>query len=362
MSEVDIVSTNPYPQLILSLSDQYPSITVTNTPNIILGSGGGAQGQQGLPGTTGATGAPGTTGFGYTGAYISGFTLYMTPVVGGVEQSPVAIGTVSLEGPGETVWNDHTGINVSVGGLNIGEDLFGKNAIQILKEMLYAYESVSFTSFTVDLLGGTSDRELGQTINGATRTASWTPAGPTYNWIAGSLNIVRTVNGGSPTTMFSSGNYDDYTTSITHTSYSYSSPTNLVFTLSGQQEEGSNPNITETYSWKYKMYWGCYEGENLNDLLNFNNFSSAFITSVSTTTRTFTNTSGSAKYFYFMVPDIFTEYTRFVSIVGTTESEMAFQIPSVLVVQNPYGQFISYKYYRSDVNSAISSINISPRL
>ena len=46
----------------------------------------GPTGPRGSTGSTGATGYSGRTGDGYTGAFISGSTLYMTPVIAGVEQ------------------------------------------------------------------------------------------------------------------------------------------------------------------------------------------------------------------------------------------------------------------------------------
>jgi len=358
MPDPEIVNTNPYPQLVLSASNQYPAITVNSTADVVLGSGGGEKGD---PGPRGATGS---TGPGYTGAFVSGFTLYMTPVVNGVEQSPVAIGTISSGTPSETLWDDNTPTNTTVGGLASGQNLVGQNAIQILKEILYSYEAVSFTSFTVDLVGGTSDRELGQSISSATRSASWITSGPNANWTPASINIVRTVNGGSSTTLFSGGDYNSTPQSISHPQYQYSLPTDLVFTLSGSQDEGSNPSITQTYRWKYKMYWGVEESEDLFYISNFNSFSSAFVTSTPNTTRTFTNSSGIAKYFYFVVPDAagFSEYVSFKAVVGTTENVIPFVgTPYILTnFTNNYGVDISYKYYRSLEKSAISTLNILP--
>jgi hypothetical protein len=361
MSEVEIVNTNPYPQLVLSLSNQYPAITVNPTADIVLGSGDGRQGEPGPRGSTGATGSPGS---GYTGAFISGLTLYMTPVVNGVEQAPVAIGTISSGTPSETKWDDATLTNTTVGGLNSGANLVGQTAIQILKEILYSYESVSFTAFTVNLSGGNGDRELGQTIGAATRSASWTTSGPTYNWLPGTLKIVRTVNGGSSTEIYSGGDYDSSPVSISHPLFGYSSPTNLAFTISGDQEEGADAQILETYSWKYKMYWGMYEDPQLDLLSNFNSFSSAFVSSTPNTTRAFSNNTGIPKYFYFVVPMAsgFAEYTSFKSIIGSTQNDMPFVLPpaQLLNFTNPYSVDISYKVYRSQERSAIESINILP--
>lgn len=361
MSDPEITNTDPYPQLVLTVSSQYPSITVTNPPAILLGSGGGgAQGDPGPKGSTGERGATGATGFGYTGAYISGFTLYMQPVVDGVPQSAVPIGTISAEGPGETVWDDTTPTNTTVGGLASGTNLYGLKAIEILKEILYAYESVSFTSFSVNLVGGTSNREVGQTISAAPsgRTISWTTSGPNENWTANSLYV--SVNDGVDPVynLIDNLNYSDSGTSVAHPAYVYNIPTNLVFTLQGAQAEGSNPSITETYSWKYKVYYGSSASSSISD---FTGFSSEFATSSPTTTRSFVGDSVTTKYFYFVIPD-YAGFSNYVSFTNTSNNSSVSFLSAVSInVTNAYGISIPYKYFRSAIGSA-GSINIRPNL
>jgi hypothetical protein len=354
MPDPIVTNTNPYPELVLSLGNQYPSITVT-TPNPILVGGGGIAGQRGATGNTGAT------GFGYTGAFISGATLYMSPVINGVEQSPIIIGTVSSVGGAETLWTNNTPITVSVGGLNLNENLVGKNAISILEEMLYPYQPVGFYTFSVQLNSGITNAELGQSIGASTINAIWsiTGPGPNTNWVENTVAVLRNVNGSNPTTLASGLNYSDLSSAINHPSYVYNTPTTLGFEIKGQQDEGEQATLTENYFWKYKMYWGAYENADLTLLANLNSFSSAFIISTPNTARSF-STGGTEKYFYFLVPQSFTSYSSFKSIIGANESIMAFEPEGTISFQNPYLQNINYKYYRSTNPSSIANITILP--
>jgi hypothetical protein len=412
MSDSEIVQTNPYPQITVSSSTNYPTITVTTStdplinqqaeitvssetgypqltvitpPEILIGSGGGGSttvvtgskgdkgntgatgptGPTGSTGSTGATGATGTTGTtgttgstgnvgpGYTSAFISGQTLYMTPVLNGVEQSPVAIGTVSGSGT-ESLWTNVDPTLVTVGGLAVGSTfIYGYNAIQILEEILYPYQPVSFSAFSVNLTAGI--KELNQSIGGSSVNSTWTAAGPTYNWQPNGIEIYYRVNGAGGATLLSGLNYNSSPQSILHGTYQYTTPTTLTFTILGSQQEQSAVSRSESYSWQHKVYWGLTSSTSIT---GFGGFSSEFATNSPTTARTFTN-NGTQQYYYFVVPSTFSNYSTFVP----SDSPLAIPFNSAvnIDVQNAYGLTISYKYYRSFESSASSAI-ITPTL
>lgn len=324
-TNAEIIDPNLYPQLNIAVSTTYPNLIINPAPDIVIGSNGGsnfAPGGQGPPGPQGNTGPTGPQGnTGATGE--------------------------------ESLWTNANPTLVTVGGLPLGSTLLGFNAIQILEEILYPYQPVSFSSFSVDL--GGYELELNQPITGDDYTCSWTTSGPNENWVVGSLSVVRTVNGGSSTTLLSGLDYNDSPQSISHPTYQYNVPTNLAFTITGQQDEQSAPTSTETYSWKYKMYWGLTSGASIT---NFSNFSSEFITSTSTSSRLFTG-NGTQQYFYFVIPNSFTSYTSFKNVLNNLS--IPFQAAQTVTVTNPYGSSIQYKYYRS-TNSSASTVTILPSI
>lgn len=339
VTSVEITDPNLSPQLNLTISD-YPSLTIIPSPEIVIGGGGGGgPGGQGVPGEQGPrgnTGPQGPTGQGYSGAFISGGTLYLNPYILGVVQPPVGIGQVS--GGSESIWLNTDPILTTVGGLAAGSTLTGLNAIQILEEMLYPYQPVSFNSFTVNL--GASTLDLNQPISAGVYSSSWNTSGPNANWVAGSVSVSSSVGG----SLVSGLNYNSDPVSITHPEYKYTTPTTVTFTLSGQQLEGSNPQTTQSYSWKHRVYWGSSTSTSIT---NFTGFSSEFADSSPTTTRSFTGDGSTPKYYYFVIPSSFANYVKFYQGV----SEAAFDPAVTISVTNAYGLSVSYKYYKSSVTS-----------
>jgi hypothetical protein len=359
VTSVEITDPNVYPKLNITLTD-YPSISIIESPNIIIGGGVGGgiggvgpKGEKGDTGPRGATGIAGTTGYGYTGAFISGSTLYMIPVLDGIPQSPVAIGTVNGGGGSETLWTDPDPTLITIGGLVSGSNLVGDNAIRILEKILYPYQPVSFSSFSVNL--GSTQLELNQTLGSETINSTWTVSGPTGNWTANSLSIERTVNGGSNTIMSSGFSYAATPRSIVHPSYQYVSPTTVAFTISGSQTEGSSPTYTQSYYWLNKVYWGLTAS---TVLTNFTGFSSEFASSSPTTSRLFTG-NGTQRYYYFIIPSSFASYVSFKDVA--TNNTIPFNSAQTISVTNSFGLSIEYKYYRSQ-NSSAGSLTILPSI
>jgi hypothetical protein len=277
----------------------------------------------------------------------------MIPVLNGIPQSPVAIGTVNGGGSSETLWTDPDPTLITIGGLVSGSNLVGDNAIKILEKILYPYQPVSFSSFSANL--GSTQLELNQTLESATINSTWSVAGPTANWTSNSLSIVRTVNGGSSTIMDSGFSYNASPKPLIHPSYQYNTPTTVAFTVSGSQTEGSSANYTESYYWLNKVYWGLTASTAITD---FSGFSSEFASSSPTTSRLFTG-NGTQKYYYFVLPDAFSSYVIFKDT--STNNTIPFN-PSVNIsITNAYGLSISYKYYRS-LNPYAGSVTILPSI
>jgi hypothetical protein len=154
------------------------------------------------------------------------------------------------DGTGPTWTNSTPTVATNFAGIPAGTTLdAGLNSIQIIERLLYPYQSVSFSGFTLGLAANTFD--IGQTSSAGNYNAQWSASSPTGNWITGSVGISR-----AGTTIASGLNYNSSPTSISHPAYRYTTPTNLSFSLTGQQAQGSNPSASKTYSWLHSIYWG----------------------------------------------------------------------------------------------------------
>jgi len=208
------------------------------------------------------------------------------------------------DGTGPTWTNATPTVATNFAGIPAGTTLdAGLNSIQILERLLYPYQSVSFSAFTLGLAANTFD--IGQTSAAGNYNASWNASSPTGNWIAGSVGISR-----AGTTIASGLNYnsdDPSGYSITHPAYRYTTPTNLSFSLTGQQSQGSNPNASNTYSWLHKIYWGKSASAAITALADLTTPSTGSPKYTSSTTSLGGSTysflaSASAEYCYVIVP------------------------------------------------------------
>jgi hypothetical protein len=354
----DILDPTLYPTLNVNVTSEYPVLKILTSPPIIIGSGSGSSsfapggvgppGANGATGATGVTGAVGRTGDGYTGAFISGSTLYMTPVVAGVEQSAVAIGTVSGSGS-ELTWTNGNPVTATIGGIDSGDYIgIGSKALQILELMFYPYQPVSFSAFSVNLVGGI--KELGQGITGSTVNTTWTASGPTYNWIPNGITLTSDQGTGL---VVGNLNYNS-TPSVTHQLYVYNVPTILTFTLTGDQLEGANVSRTESYYWQHKVYYGSSTNPAIT---GFTDLTGEFATNTPTNARNIVGDESTPKYFYFVIPSSFDSYTGFKN--SLTLLSIFFNAAQTISVSNAYGVSTSYKYYRS-LDTSVGTLNILP--
>jgi hypothetical protein len=273
----------------------------------------------------------------------------MTPVIAGVEQSPVAIGAIS-GGGSELAWTNINPVTTTIGGINSGNTIgIGSKALQILELMFYPYQPVSFSAFSVNLASGI--KELGESIIGSTINTTWTAAGPTANWVPNGITLSR--NQGT-SLVVGNLNYDSTPVSVTHPTYGFTTPTTLTFTLTGDQLEGANVSRTQSYDWQHKVYWGSSTNPAITD---FTDLTGAFATNTPITPRNIVGDELTQKYFYFVIPSSFTSYTEFKN--EATQLIIAFNAAQTISVSNAYGVTTGYKYYRS-LDTSAGTLNIRP--
>ena len=219
----------------------------------------------------------------------------------------------------------------------------GWNAIEVLEKLIYPYQTVAFTSFSIGL--GSSPFDLGRTFGAGLYTSTWNTSGPDANWTAGSLNV-RDVT--SSTLLRSGLNYNSDPVGITLSQYGYTSPTQQVFGITGQQQSGVEVSRNDTYNWLHRIFWGKSASASPTSLANLTTGISNIFTSSTTSlgSRTYTfPSSASAEFCYVTVP----------SSPGTPGSYSTWKDINNLTVTpvsgsftegNTYGVSISWNWYQ----------------
>jgi hypothetical protein len=216
----------------------------------------------------------------------------------------------------------------------------GSTAIEILEQILYPYQSVAFTGITTGLA---SSYELGQTGGNGAATVSWTRSGPTGNWLANSAYISYSglasgiaLTAGSPTANSASVTYPPFRATTLGSN-------SVTISLTGAQEEGSNPSISATRSWWSRLYWGKSTDASLTDPSSLSLGSTSLITNKSTSSQTTTLTaSAGSGYFYVFIHD---DYD--ISKMTLAGFDVSLATTTTASVMNSYGFSTTYKIYRS---------------
>lgn len=269
--------------------------------------------------------------------------------VGGTAGESVLI---SGSGGSETTWSraDAT-LATDIAGVPAGTTFAsGTTAIEILEQILYPYQPVSFSSFSTGL---NATYELGQTAGNGAGTVTWATGGPDENWVSGSLYIYYSgfvsgnlVSGGSPTADTASVTYPAFrSTNI--------GANTLTLGISGQQDEGTNPvTRSQTRRWWSRLYWGKSTNPALTDPLVLLNGSTNLLESTGSGTAA-AITTASGGYFYTFIHD---DYD--ISKMTLGGFDVALQPGYTASVMNTHGFSTTYKVYRTtnQLNDALTII------
>ena len=148
----------------------------------------------------------------------------------------------------ESTWLRSDGTTETVGGIPAGTTFsLGTTSTEILEQLLYPYQSVSFSTFSD---GISSPREVGNTFEEPS-SFSWTGSEPLENWTAGSISISGPLGG-----LTSGKSIGDSPATISHGPYNSTTPATKTFTITGAQTEGSNPSRTTNFKFRTKYFVG----------------------------------------------------------------------------------------------------------
>lgn len=231
-----------------------------------------------------------------------------------------------------------------VSGIPAGSNLVGLNSIQILEDMLYVYQPINITAFSIGLA---PSFEIGQTAGAGNYTATWS-ATNNSNIVSNGMSI--TYSGVSSGTLIASQPYSAGTgggLSITHGSYSSSTVgTTLTFTLTADQTIGADDTLNATpIRWWSRMHHGKSTNASLTTFmgstLSFGG--NRLISSSSFGTYSLSFTAGSGYAYVFVHND----YSITSFIIGATDVTSTFQLLFTQTIVNSYGASAVYKVYRS---------------
>ena len=247
------------------------------------------------------------------------------------------------------VWTKDDTIPTTIGGIasgTVGQTLDGLTAIQILEKLLYPYQTLSFSSFSVGL-------PISQTVEVGTISAA---LAYTSNWgfNNGSNLTANSISISGLTTLASS--LSGTSSSVTHPVYSFDAPTNLTFTIRANQTSGGDATRTQTYSWRKKIWYGKSNSSSLTQYSDFSSFSSIFthnLTSISSANYFFPTTTGDDQYLYIIIPAD-SSYSTFTD----AGFESPFEPPVNIRITNSQNVQLDYKYYRS-FNPQILNITVA---
>jgi len=356
----DVVFT----EYVSSLNGQTGDITGQVGPTGSIGFTGptgaqgvtGAQGIQGVTGVTGSQGIQGVTGTdgvtGITGPTGADGVDGVTGPTGadGVGDTYVAGTGLTLNGPTFSVRGWTRGGETfpeSVGGVDAGTSFAdGTTAITILETLLYPYQSVSFSAFDIGISSG--PYEVGQTAGNGSVSSTWSTSGPNANWVAGSISISANQSVG---TLVSGLNYNGSPQSVLHGAYNFTAETTLTFTISGQQDEGSNPSRTDALNWRYRYFSGkTGAGFNGTGLTGQGFTDTLSRTSPNNFSVTFAAASPPDKG-YFIIPTA--EFSGSLSFTDTgTGFAFPFTNAGTFTHTNDYGHGVGYTIFESTNNFA----------
>ena len=238
------------------------------------------------------------------------------------------------------VWSKDDAIPTTIGGIasgTVGQTLDGLTAIQILEKLLYPYQILSFSGFSVGL-------PISQTVEVGT-TSGAGPYTSTWGFNNGSNLTANSISITGLTSLASS--LSGTTSSVTHPVYSYNTPTNLTFTISANQTTGGAATRTQTYSWRKKIWYGKSNLTALTQYSDFSSFSSIFtqnLTSVSSANYSFAATPSDDQYAYIIIPAD-SSYSKIID--NDTSFPFAYLSPVNITIVNSLGVSLPYKYYRS---------------
>jgi hypothetical protein len=157
-------------------------------------------------------------------------------------------------------------------------------------------------------------------------------------------------------------NYNSTPAGITLSQYGYSTPSQLTFGLTGQQQSGLVVSRTATFDWRHRIYWGKSASASPTSLADLTTGSNNRFTSSTTALGTYTYTfldSVSPEYSYVIVPTSPGSPGTYTSWKDANNLTVT-PVSGTFTQTNAYGVSISWTWYQvSNPTTGIYSITAS---
>ena len=255
--------------------------------------------------------------------------------------------TLTVDGGGsQSTWsNQSTTTANDIAGIPAGTSLVQQTALQILEAILYAYQPVSITNFSI--AGINPNYEIGEIVGNGTRQVTLTAAN-SANIVNNGVTISYNTSYGGSGNLLAGVQYSSFNPPQTVNIPSLSSSvvnSYVTFTATIDQTTGADVTSSDTTRWWSKLYYGKSVNQNTDSFIgnNLANGGSVLITSTSMPDTTLNFTDGSGYAFMF----IHNNYTLDYFAIGATVQN-SFTLISTTTITNSHGASAPYKVYRSN--------------
>ena len=249
-------------------------------------------------------------------------------------------------GGGGAVWTNAAATTaIDVAGIPAGTtNLTGLTALQILDKMLYVYQPVSITNFSI--AGINTNYEIGEIVGNGARQVTLTAANSANIVNSGVTISYSTSYGGGSGNLLTGVSYSTFPRTANIPSLSSSVVNSFVtFTATLDQTTGADVTSSDTTRWWSKLYYGKSVNQNTDSFTgnNLANGGTVLITSTSMPDTTLNFTDGPGYAFMF----IHNNYTLDYFAIGATVQN-SFTLISTPTITNIHGASAPYKVYRSN--------------
>jgi len=268
--------------------------------------------------------------------------------------------TLTVDGGGsQSTWSNQAQTTANdIAGIPAGTTLTNSTALQILEAILYAYQSVSITNFSIANIN--SNYEIGEIVGNGNQQVTL-GASNTANIVANGVTIsYNTSYSGGSGNLLTGVQYSSFNPTQTAAIPSLSSSvvnSSVTFTATIDQTTGADVTSSDTTRWWSRLYYGKSENPAANtfaggtisggnSIIASNAGGSTLITSTSMPDTTLNFTDG-AGYAYIFVHNNY-ELDYF-AIGATIDNSFTLLTPSPPpAITNSHGASALYKIYRSN--------------